>query len=425
MPRKISISLQIESDRLRDQFEEIVTSRSELLALEPPSSSSNILIMELDEADPSRTFGQITTLRKAAPRMEIFLTGARTDTSILLESLKAGVKEFLLQPVTEEEVQQALERFRARYEDKLHAEEPRSGTIVSVMGGKPGVGTTTVAVNLAVGLRSIQKEKSVLLVDLDLQGADLPLFLDLKPAHGLSELVKDPSRLDSTLVASLVAAHPSGISVFPLGDGEAIQASWSADWVQPTLDLLASLFDYVVIDCGQAVTPATTQVLERSSSVLVVSTLTLPVVCRTKQLLDSLHNVPSIEEKIRVVVNQHHQTAHAPIRETQDILQCKSLWFIPHDCEGITQAINHGQPLAFYAPRAPITKSYADLSAAFLGEQKKDNRRSGLGWYLQAFRDKLAPRRAATRTDALSEPDAFDRSGPSAAPRPNGQGVET
>ena len=389
MAGNISIALQIGSGRLRSQLEEIVASHSEFRLKEQGESAfPDILIMELDDADATRTFSHISTLRKSAPQTEIFLTGARTDTEVLLESLKTGVKEFLSQPLTREVVEQAFSRFKVRYEERHHGQQGRRGTILSIIGGKEGVGTTTVAVNLAMGLQQLQTRKSLVLVDLDLQGGELPLFLDLKPPHGLSDIVGDPSRLDSTFLTSILSTHPSGISLLPLGDEDLVRASSSRNWVAQPFDLLCSLFDYIVVDCGHALNPVTTEVLERSSSILVVSTLSVPVICRTKRLLESLQLVESSDQKIKVIVNRYTATSSVPLDETEDILQHKALWLIPNDYDVTSRAINEGQPLTLVAPRAPITKMFGDLAASFLEEQREQKERSRFATYMQALKEK-------------------------------------
>ena len=48
------------------------------------------------------------------------------------------------------------------------------------MGSKGGVGTTTIAVNLATSLAEITADKSVALVDMNMATGETPLFLDLR-----------------------------------------------------------------------------------------------------------------------------------------------------------------------------------------------------------------------------------------------------
>ena len=145
--------------------------------------------------------------RSASPDLEVFLTASRTDPQILLDAFRLGVKEFLPQPLTRQEVEPALARFEERFTGRVSGAEMQSGRVVSVIGARGGVGASTVATNLAISVQQATQQESVALVDLDMHGGDLGLFLDLPAAQGLKHLSKDISRLDETIVRGSLTQH--------------------------------------------------------------------------------------------------------------------------------------------------------------------------------------------------------------------------
>ena len=74
-----------------------------------------------------------------------------------------------------------------------------------MIGARGGVGASTVATNLATSVQQARQREPVALVDLDMHGGDLGLFLDLHATQGLKHLSKDISRLDETIVRSSLA----------------------------------------------------------------------------------------------------------------------------------------------------------------------------------------------------------------------------
>ena len=144
-----------------------------------------MLLLELDESRPQQTFGHIRELLSTSPDLEVFLTASRTDPQLLLEAFRVGVKEFLPQPLTRQEVEPALARFEERFRGRTAEvgwsvrkgglRDRRQGRCRSEHGGDE-----------SGDIRSTGRQReSVALVDLDMHGGDLGLFLDLHASQGL------------------------------------------------------------------------------------------------------------------------------------------------------------------------------------------------------------------------------------------------
>ncbi len=401
MARTISVKLEIGNERLRNVFEQILVAQAEYQIQGPVDSGiPYLVILDLDEEHPDRTFSRIRSLLTSNPAPEIFLTASRIDPDILLKALRAGVKEFFRQPISREEVEEALERLRARSR-KLHGSPPgnpdKKGMLMSVLGAKGGIGTSTVAVNLGSCLQKLECGPSVALVDLSVGGGDLPLFLDLEPTRSVRDIARDVSRLDRTFLLTLLSKHPSGLSLLPLGekDSPAEDIDWlPTDCVDQTLDLLQTLFDYVVIDCGHDLHPVTVRAMAHSSTTLVISTLSVPVIRRTKQLLGRLpgegHSL-----QIRLVMNRYTPHADLLLKETEALLQQKAFWLIPNDYYVASTAINTGQPLVTSAPKADLAKSFQRLAVALTEDTSSNKERSFVASYIAAIRETWARQRTA------------------------------
>jgi len=140
-------------------------------------TSCDLWILEIGD-DLEKEFETIKTV-KADKGKEVFLTSSRLDPDLLIQALRAGAKEFFSQPIKKEEVKDALLKFKEhKMSVKLTQEKMRRvGKVINVMGSKGGVGTTTVAVNLATSLAQSQGSPSVVLIDMNLLFGEIPIFL--------------------------------------------------------------------------------------------------------------------------------------------------------------------------------------------------------------------------------------------------------
>ena len=370
MARFLTISLECKNEAVTKSLADILTARKGIILSQAKGrGSADMVVVELDEANPTRTFSSIRTILNAGDQTEVFLTASRTDPQTILEAFRIGVKEFIPQPINRVEIDAALVRFEERSKAKNAISENSAGCVISVIGAKGGIGTTTVATNLAVSLIQAAPDKSVALVDLNRHDSDLPLFLDLPAPRGLRDLSEDVSRLDDTILRSVLAKHESGIDLLQSGyDGiEAVEPVPGC--VLRTLDLMKSIYDYVVVDCGHTLENAVKEALDYSSTVMVVMTLNLPTIRRTKQLLQLLQTAHYGTDKVSVLVNRFHQRDQELLRHTEASLGRKMTGLIPNDYAVVDQAINNGKSLKAVAPKAPVSQWYLQQAASLVKSQ--------------------------------------------------------
>jgi pilus assembly protein CpaE len=288
----------------------------------------------------------------------------------LLNVLRAGVQEFLPQPLRKEELCHALERFEERYRENRPPSTKR-GKLINIMGSKGGVGTTTLAVNLAVSLQEANRRSSVVLVDLNLLCGDAALFLDIEPIHTVSDITSDPSRLDMTFLMSILSRHASGLYLLPAAERVEEISQWTPECIERSLELLQSRFDYVILDSGHLFDDITVTVLNRPSTLLLVSTLSLPVVRHTKRLVTLLSHLNYPAEDIKIIINRYKSKHGISLQDFQDSVQRTPFDVIPNDYITAASSMNKGRTLADIRRRAKITKSIKRLAIALSQEKKK------------------------------------------------------
>lgn len=167
--RKKTVKLEIKSDKVREQLAGIISSMEGFLVqrIDDPLPA-DLLILEMSD-DPTRDFDYINRSKVSGGAREFFLTSKSVNPSVLIQALRLGVKEFFAQPINDSEVRMALSRVR---EGGPSAAAPsngpkRKGQIINLFGGKGGVGTTTIAVNLADSMARLEPAPAVALIDMN------------------------------------------------------------------------------------------------------------------------------------------------------------------------------------------------------------------------------------------------------------------
>jgi pilus assembly protein CpaE len=272
----------------------------------------------------------------------------------------------------------------------------QSGRVVSVIGARGGVGTSTVATNLATSVQQAGPRESVALVDLDMHGGDLGLFLDLHASQGLKHLSKDISRLDETIVRGSLAQHSSGLQLLASGYEGFDEVAPTTGSTMRVIGLLRSMHRHVFVDCGHMLEPAVKEALDCSDQIIVVTTLSLPTIRRTKRLLEALGAAHYPAGKVLVVVNRYVNDQKDLLSETEDMIGLRMAGLIPNDYGTASEALDHGKPLTIMASKTTLGQWYLQGTDQLIGEKtavngiipgkEQSKKASFLGRYLPSFR---------------------------------------
>lgn len=372
----ICTRIAVKNPSVRKNLEEIINS-TEGLKIQNPGGEHrpDLLILELGN-NGDKEFEVIEPLLNSGSVGEVFLTSENSDSAMLLQAMRTGAKEFFSQPLKEQEVRQALERLKKRRSTVAHRSPSKSGQIVNILGSKGGVGATTVAVNLAVSMALNKGVQSAALVDMNMVFGEIPLFLSLKPNHHWGEIIKHIDRLDSTFLMNVLSPHTSGVHV--LSSPSSLNGNQPAtpETVSSLLNLMQTMFDFVVIDAGQSLNDTSLRVLEMCDNVLLVSLLSLPYLSNTNKLLASFSRLGYVpRERVKVVVNRYHKNSDISLKDAEEAIEERIFWTIPNDYKTTMSAINHGKPLPQIASRASVTKSIVGLADALIPKGQEQEKR--------------------------------------------------
>jgi pilus assembly protein CpaE len=368
------VKINTKDQTLKKKFEHIINSTGGFeIQPDEDKQPADLLIFELG-TDTDYDFHFLESLLQTGAVSDVFLTSEKSDQALLLHSIRIGAKEFFPQPIKDDDVKQALKKFR---EEAASGKRIKFGRLINIMGSKGGVGTTTIAVNLAVSLAEIAANKSVALVDMNMATGDISFFLDIESGCHWGEISKKSTRLDPTFIMNVLCKHSSGIYLFssPATPGH---ATVSLGAVERLLNIMRRMFDFVVVDSGQLILdPISQKGLQISDTVLLVTILMPPWIANAKKILKiyEFWGYPS-KGRVKIVVNRYLENSQVTLRGAEESLDQSILWSFPNDFQTTLAAINQGKPLTTIAPKAQITQSFRKFASIFAGIDQKSAKKN-------------------------------------------------
>jgi pilus assembly protein CpaE len=215
---------------------------------------------------------------------------------------------------------------------------------VSFLGTKGGTGTTTMAVNLGAEIRR-QTTRSTVLVDLKPAPGDLALFLGLRPRFTLAHVLDKQAWRDVGVLHGLLTPHACGVDVLAAGEEWGRPAARDAEGVDATLSCLRATHEWVVMDVGSTLTPATAVALQSSDLVVLVANPDVPCLRNVQRLLDAVRLSGVSADQLRVLLNRASDHDALSVTQIESVLGLSLDWRIPSDYRSVSAAITSGVPV--------------------------------------------------------------------------------
>jgi len=290
----------------------------------------------------------IERLNKECPGTALVSAAQDASPDLILRSLRAGAREFLRIPISSEELRTVLDRISELLTHTVEAPK-KKGRMVAVFSSKGGCGTSFIATNLAAATAS-----KTVLVDLNLQAGDLPLFLGLEAKYSIADMVEKRQRLDEALITSLVTPHSNNLALLA-----APREADHADGIEPqhifeVLQKLREHYDYVVLDPQHTFDSITLAALDQSDEIVLVLTLDIPAIRSTQRALEIFDKLGYPRKKTRIVVNRWSKQIDLDLRQVERFLGEPVVGFVPSDYQTAVGSINLGTPLIQSEPTSKI-----------------------------------------------------------------------
>lgn len=306
-------------------------------------------------------------VKLGAPEVKTIIIGERPTREILHQAMRSGAREYLEESIPPERLVSAILELAA-LDDTRHipeyqavADPQKVPRVIVVTGAKGGIGKSTIATNLAVGLAKHTRDK-VALVDLYTQFGDISAMLNLVPKHTIVDLLPYVDELDAQLLDDHMIEHESGVKAL-VGSTEPVALeAIPVPLIEAILNVLRLNFRFVVIDMPPFLHDTHLYVLSYCSILLLVANLfDVTTVSDAKKFFQAVEGKYIPKEKIHLVLNRSSKFNRLVASDVTKALDHPIAAQIPNDSR-LVYAVNQGIPIVISRPNSPVAQSFKQLA---------------------------------------------------------------
>ena len=331
----------------------------------------------IDQVPASTTVAEVIAALRAEPSTALIpvLAVAQSDNlEQRIALLEAGADDVITKPFDQVELEARVEAVSLRFQRSQGAApapassgDAQSRRVITVFSPKGGVGTTTVATNLAL-LAAEQHPNKVLLVDFDLSFGQVATHLNLRPKQTLVELTRDEAALgDAELFRTYAVHHPGGVQVIAAPPAPGFASLITADHFERILTRALDAYEVVVIDGGATLDDRMLALFSRSDVVIVPVLPEIPALNAVHALLDQLTETGSMGATAMFVLNNAFARDLLKRADVESALGARLSADLPYDPFIYLKAVNEGVPVVRSAPRSAPAEHLRRLAGLVFG----------------------------------------------------------
>jgi pilus assembly protein CpaE len=294
-------------------------------------------VLVLDVRGQAHLPAALPVLKRHHPATGVLIVADRLDPALLLEAMRAGVTEIVAAPLVANDVDAAIARLAAQ-----RSVAPTGGLAFAFVGAKGGVGTTTVAVNVASALGRIVPG-STLLLDLHVGTGDAAVFLGAEPRFSIVDALENTHRLDEAFFRNLIVKTKAGVDLLASSD-RVTTTPLDVRRIRTLLEIAGRHYRYVVLDVSRS-DAAVLDALEGVKQIVIVANQELATVRSASRLVTTLRQRHG-KDKLSVVISRSDRHAEIGHEDVERAVGVKVKHSVPSDYRRALDALNKGRPLA-------------------------------------------------------------------------------
>lgn len=319
-------------------------------------------------------------LTKRVPFSQVIMISVQSDPEYMKQAMIAGARDYQPKPFSAEELiscirrvyeigQPVYQRFStARVaESQVAGSDPvtegvtgQKGAAIAIYSPKGGVGTSTIAANLAAVLQKI--EGSIVLMDADLQFGDILVHLNTHDSRNICNLIQG-DEFDLELLPDVLVPHKTGLKLLLAPPKPEMAELIKPAMITQVIDELRNRFKIVVIDTQNLLTDQTLAVLDSADQIFIVTVPELPAIKSVKLFLDLGHELNLTAKRMSLILNNADQFGGIPLRQIEGALKLPKTYQISHDPTVYTN-INSGKVITEQRSNTPFVQAMVHLAQA-------------------------------------------------------------
>ena len=346
-------------------------SLNDALPLMTELARPDMVIVDIDDCiDTAVTIK--TLAENFEPSTRIIAVGSENDVQLYRDLLATGIEDYLIKPVSPDTL-------IAVYRNPIQKATPQNSAdlklkpqISLVIGSRGGLGTSSLAINLAWAL-SHQRKLSTSLLDLDLTFGVSALAFDLEASTGLREALASPDRLDSLLMESAIIHESQNLKLLGAEDELTIDPTINPQALVSLFRELRLISQHIIVDMPKYLLSSHDEAISHVDNVFLLTDQTLSGLRDTVRIFRFLQKTaPEVE--IHLVLSDGITAAPVQFSEDQfeQSLGQKIAFMYSADAEGAAQASNIGKPIVAARSNSPVVEDIEEMVQLLCGEEEEE-----------------------------------------------------
>jgi pilus assembly protein CpaE len=333
----------------------------------------NVIVIEAT-ADREMLVGHLDELAEYCDAgTKVIIIGKVNDIVLYRQLIARGVSEYLVLPFSVVDFVAAVSHLF-----KNPGAKPL-GRVVAVVGAKGGVGSSTIAHNLAWHFAADLVMDTVI-ADLDLGFGTAGLDFNQDPPQGIAEAVFAPDRVDATFVDRLLSKCGDNLHLLAAPAMLDKLYDFSETAFDSLFDALRASTPWIICDVPHGWTGWTRRTLVAADEVIVVAQADLANLRNAKNIVDNIRNARPHDHPPRLILNNVGipKRPEIPVADFAKTIEMEPTAIIPHDAKLFGSAANNGQMIAELEPKGKTAEAFANLANLIAGRSEIRKPKRGL-----------------------------------------------
>ncbi len=309
--------------------------------------------------------------RPATAMLPIVMLTAQNTVEEKIKGYGAGADDYVTKPFEPAELQVRVKALLRRAAPLTPEEGGAAinGKTIGLFSLRGGVGTSTLAVNLAAGLAQVWCCPTAL-VDLAFVTGHDALMLNISPRTTWADLApRSVQEIDTDLVEQILSSHTSGVRILAAPRRVEQCELLTPEKVSMALEVLKQRYQYVVLDLAHDFSDLTLAALDKADEVLLLVAPELASVVNVKTALEIFDSLGYPKDKVRLVLNRTFERHSLAQSDLENALNHRVNVVIPFAPDLCVPALNSGAPPVLDKPNTEWGALFEDL-AFYVGKEE-------------------------------------------------------
>lgn len=338
----------------------------------------NLIVLE-SRAEPQELISQLGELSEYCdPSSKVVVIGHYNDVGLYRELIRSGISEYVIAPISMVDIVSVISSIF------VDPDAEPIGRSIAFVGAKGGVGSSTIAHNVAWAMSSLFKSE-VVVADLDLAFGTANMNFDQDPAQGIAEAVFSPERIDEVYLDRLLAQCAENLSLLAAPSTLDRVYDFDPEAFTQIIDTAQRSAPMLVLDVPHIWSGWSKNTLIKADEIVITATPELANLRNTKNMVDMLKRLRPNDPPPKLVLNQAGVPKRPEItaQDFAEPLGITPMAVIPFDALLFGNAANNGRMLGEMDAKNPTVAIINEIAHVLTGRgEVKSKKKAGLGGML-------------------------------------------